>query len=261
MTANKNYYTGKSALVTGAGSGIGAATAKAFAAAGSAVSCVDLNLAAAQATVATIESAGGRAIAIQADVASEADNQAMVERTCTELGGLDVAHLNAGILQQSSLLDIDVDTWDKVMAVNVRGVFLGLKAAVPVMQKAGGGAIAVTASIAGLRGDGAMSLYTTSKHAVIGLVKSAAGEFAASGVRVNAVAPGAVDTPMVSGNYEELGADSPLAQLHPLGRVGKPVDIANMVLFLCSDQASFVTGGVYPVDGGIMAVNNPRFQG
>jgi NAD(P)-dependent dehydrogenase (short-subunit alcohol dehydrogenase family) len=255
-------YTDKVVLVTGAGSGIGAATARAFAAAGARVCCADLNLHAAQKTANDITQCGGCAMVCLVDVADEVANLTMVESVISELGGLDVAFLNAGVLATGPILETSAESWDRVIGINLRGVFLGLRAVVPVMRRAGGGAIAVTASVAALRGDANMALYSATKHGVVGLVKSAAGEFAADNIRVNAVAPGGVATPMAFG-HEGLDLDrgSALANLHPLGRVGMPDDIAQLVLFLCSEQASFITGGIYPVDGGIMAVNNPRYLG
>jgi NAD(P)-dependent dehydrogenase (short-subunit alcohol dehydrogenase family) len=261
MSAKTISFEGRAALVTGAGSGIGAAAAKAFAEAGAMVCCADINRQAALATAETVNAAGGRALACEVDVADERSNLAAVHAAVSAFGRLDVVYLNAGVLAAGPLLDTDVDTWERVMGINLRGVFLGLKAAVPALRKAGGGAIAVTASTAGLRGDFGMGLYTASKHGVVGLVKCAAAEFAPDNIRVNAVAPGAVATPMVSGRHPDLGRGSPLANMHPIGRVGQPEDIADLVLFLCSDLAGFVTGGIYPIDGGITAVANPRFRG
>ncbi len=254
-------FSGKTAIVTGSGAGIGAATAAHFAASGANVLCADIDLEAATNTVQEIIGNGGQAVAQQIDVADEQANLAMAEKALAEFGGVHLAHLNAGILARGSLMETDTETWDRVMGVNLRGVFLGIRAVAPIMQSNGGGAIAVTASVAGLRGDPALGAYSSSKHGVVGLVKSAAAELAADNIRVNAVAPGAVATTMAGDGTVDLGPGSPLANLHPLGRVGTPQDIAELVLFLCSDQASFITGGIYPVDGGIMAVTSPRFAG
>jgi len=259
MIVRTNALNNRTALVTGAGSGIGAATARAFATHGANVVCADLNRHSAEQTAAEIVEAGGGAVFCEADVTTASANQEMAQLAVSEFGSLDIAYFNAGILARGSILKTDVATWDKVMDVNLRSVYLGLQAVVPRMPKSGG-AIAVTASVAGLRGDADMSAYTASKHAVVGLVKCAAAEFAAQNVRVNAVAPGAVATPMVGLGSVNLDPGGELANLHPLGRVATPQDIADLVVFLCSDQASFITGGIYPVDGGIMATNNPRYR-
>jgi len=261
MAAPVLSFDGKVALVTGAGSGIGAATAASFGAAGAAVCCADIDPAAAERTAAAIRADGGRALACTVDVADEASNLAMVDAAKAAFGRLDVAYLNAGVLAAGPILETDLATWERVMSINLRGVFLGLKAVVPALRATGGGAIAVTASVAGLRGDAGMGVYTASKHGVAGLVKCAAAEFAPDNIRVNAVAPGGVATPMVTGRHTDLGRGSRLANMHPIGRVGQPQDIADLVLFLCSDHAGFVTGGIYPIDGGITAVANPRYQG
>lgn len=254
-------FSEKSVLVTGAGSGIGAATAQAFAAAGARVTCADLNLEAATAVAASITASGGTALACAVDVADEACNQALVDSVLAAFGGLDIAYLNAGILARGSILDTDADTWDRVMRVNLRGVFMGIRAVVPPMRAAGGGAIVVPASVGGLTGDVNLSAYVAAKHGVVGLVKCAAAEFAADNIRVNAVAPGAVATPMAGAGELDLGPGSAIANLHPLGRVAQPDDIANLVLFLSSEQASFITGSIYPIDGGLTAVNSPRYRG
>ncbi len=253
-------FSGKVALVTGAGSGIGAATAIAFAAQGAGVCCVDLNIETARETAAQITRQGGAALACAADVSVEADNNRMVDETVAGLGMLDIAFLNAGILERGPILEADVDGWDRMMAVNLRSVFLGIRAVAPGMLGRGG-AITVTASVAGLRGDAGMALYTAAKHGVVGLTKCAAGEFAAESVRVNAVAPGAVSTPMAGIGSPALEPGGQIANMHPMGRVAQPAEIADLVLFLSSDEAGFITGGIFPIDGGITAVNNPRFLG
>lgn len=244
-------YEGKSVLVTGAGSGIGAAAALAFAAKGGKICCADINLQGAEQTCLDIKAAGGEAFAYKMDVSSEQDNLSVVEKMVEEFGTVDVAFLNAGIAQLSSLMDIDVETWDRVMAINLRGPFLGLKAVVPVMQRNGGGAITMTASAAGLGAGFLAGAYGSSKHGVVGLAKMASLEFGVDNIRVNAIAPGAIDTP-ISGGIDAV-TEGFIAKMHPLGRIGQAEEVASLVLYLCSDDASFVTGGIYPIDGGVTA--------
>jgi NAD(P)-dependent dehydrogenase (short-subunit alcohol dehydrogenase family) len=182
------------------------------------------------------------------------DNQAMVGQTVERFGALHVAHLNAGVIQGSTILGGDVEVWDRVVAINLRGVFLGMRAAAPAMIEAGGGAIVATASVAGLRGSAGMPSYCASKHGVVGLVKAAAAEFAAHGIRVNAVCPGIIDTPMLGPAHgvKEI-TEGLLARGHLLNRVGQAEEVAAVVTFLASDKAGFVTGAAVPVDGGMTA--------
>ncbi|MBI4561735.1 MAG: SDR family oxidoreductase [Candidatus Rokubacteria bacterium] len=247
--------SGKVAAVTGAGSGIGQATAALFAAEGARVACVDVNEATAKQTVEQIERAGGHALAVSADVSTAAGNQAMVERAVARWGRLDILYANAGVPQSPTPVEeVDEATLDRIMAVNVKGVFLGVKHAVPVMKKQGGGVILITASTAAIRPRRGLQAYGASKGAVIALTKALALELAPHRIRVVAIAPVATETPMLPAFMGKTVIDDSARQAMlktiPLGRLNTPEDIARAALFLASEDAAMMTGTCVEVDGG-----------
>ena len=248
---------GKTALVTGGGSGIGRAASLAYAKNGARVVVADVNVEGGEETVLMIKEAGGEAILVHADVSKPEDTQAMVDQSVAAFGSLDCAFNNAGISGgRDRLLTADYleEDWDRVISINLKGVWLCMKAEIPQMLKQGGGAIVNTASIAGLVGLTGTIAYVAAKHGVTGLTKAAALEYAKSGIRVNAVCPGYIQTPMVQGIFaENEGYEERAASRHPVGRLGEPEEIAQAVVWLSSDAASFVTGHNMPVDGGYMA--------
>ena len=249
---------GKVALVTGAGSGIGRASALTFAREGAKVVVADVNAQGGEETVSKINESGGESIFVHADVSSAVDVEAMVAKTVEAYGRLDFAHNNAGIATQGRgglTHEFPEDLWDRMIDVNLKGVWLCMKYEIPQMLEQGGGAIVNTASVAGLVGSlAALSAYSASKHGVVGLTKTAALEYAQQGIRVNCVCPGMIRSPMTE---PRLDADPEHEQRmiarHPIGRIGEPPEVAEAVVWLCSDAASFVTGHPMVVDGGLVA--------
>ncbi len=245
-------FHGKTALVTGAGSGIGAAIALALAKAGARVAVQDIALDKAQAVAAAITAAGGAALALAGDVSVAAEVEGLVEKTVAWGGGLHLLVNNAGIGGPSAPTgDYPLDGWDKVIGVNLNGVFYGLRFGIPAMLAAGGGAIVNIASILGSVGFANAPAYVAAKHAVVGLTKNAGMEYATQGIRVNAIGPAFIDTPLLAG-FDEA-ARNWLISLHPAGRMGTSEEVAALTLFLLSDQASFITGSYHLVDGGYTA--------
>jgi NAD(P)-dependent dehydrogenase (short-subunit alcohol dehydrogenase family) len=250
-------FTGKAALVTGAANGIGRATALAFAARGAKVLLVDKDATGAERAAAGIRQQGGDGRAMGADVTKSADVEAYVQAALDAFGRIDCFFNNAGIVGKiAPIAECDEATFDAVIAVNVKGVFLGLRHVLPVLLRQGSGAIVNTASVAGLVGTPGMPAYVASKHAVIGLTKCAAGEAASAGVRVNAICPGPIDTRMIHAVESQIDPGDPdgvgrrYQASIPIGRYGTAEEVANVVLFLCSDLAGNITGAQYVIDGG-----------
>ncbi|MCC6707793.1 MAG: SDR family oxidoreductase [Gammaproteobacteria bacterium] len=248
----------KVAVITGGTGGIGLASAKLFAAEGAQVVLVDLDQAALDRAVATI--GAERAMGVAADVTNPAQVEGYIQATLAKHGRLDVFFNNAGIEGAvGPITDYPVEVFDKVMAVNVRGVFLGLKYAIPAMAKSGGGSIVITSSLGGLRGVPKLGAYIASKHAVVGLMKSAALECAALKIRVNTINPSPIATRMIESleaGYAPGATDIVRKKMEaavPLRRYGQPEEVAHLALFLASDEAAYITGNSYPIDGGMSA--------
>jgi len=249
---------GRRAIITGAGSGIGRASALLFAAEGAVVLAVDRDEQAVQETQAAVAAAGGRAEAMAADVGDEAQAAAYVARAIEVLGGVDVVYANAGVSGgMTPLLEGTAELWAEVLRVNLIGAFLAIRHAVPHMVAQGRGAIVCTASVAGLRANAAGAPYSASKAGVISLVQTAAASLTGTGVRVNAVCPGLIETGMTRPLFEAArarGSEGRIGQLNPLQRYGAPHEIAATALFLASDAASYVNGQAIAVDGGLSAM-------
>jgi NAD(P)-dependent dehydrogenase (short-subunit alcohol dehydrogenase family) len=252
----ERQFDGKVALVTGGSSGIGRASSIAFARNGARVAVADIDVEGGNRTVDMINSMqGSSAFFIKADVTKASDVQSMVETAVRTYGRLDYAHNNAGIDGDFiTIVQGSEENFDRVIATNLKSVWLGMKHEIPQMRKQGGGAIVNTASVAGLVAYRTMGVYVASKHGVIGLTKTAALECSRIGIRVNAVCPGAIRTAMIdafiAGNQE---TEAHMNGLQPIGRMGKPEEVASAVVWLCSDAASFVTGAALAIDGGIVS--------
>jgi len=249
---------GKTAVITGGAGGIGKQAGKVFSNEGAHVLLVDLDETALQETANEI---GNKNVSYcAADVSSAEGTKSYIQAASDSFGGIDILVANAGIEGQvQPIVDYDIDTFDKVMSVNVRGVWLGLKYAAPEIQKRGGGSIVITSSVAGVRGAAGVSAYIASKHAVIGLMKTAALEMAPMNIRVNTVNPAPVNTRMMRSLEEGFQPDDPgqvkemMSAMVPLRRYAEPIEIAKIMLFLASEESSYCSGGVYMVDGGMTA--------
>ncbi len=251
-TNDNGSFAGKVAFVTGAANGIGRAAALAFAREGASVVVADVSEQGNQQTARMIEELGGRAIAVRCDVTRTEDVKAALDKAVETFGRLDFAFNNAGVEQPlMPAADLTEEEWDRIVAINLRGVFLCMKHEIPLMLKQGGGAIVNTSSGAGVKGFAGQAAYCAAKYGIVGLSKAAALDYAKSNIRVNVVCPGIIETPMMdrfSGGTPE-GRERVIAQ-EPVGRMGKPEEIAAAVLWLCSDAASFVTGHAMVIDGG-----------
>ncbi|MFP8778815.1 SDR family NAD(P)-dependent oxidoreductase [Hydrogenophaga sp. RWCD_12] len=244
----------KVVLVTGAASGIGRAIALVAAREGARLVLSDLDAHAGNETAKQVRSVGAEALFAESDAGKAEDAQALVDQAMAHHGRLDVACNNAGIGGASGLLaDYPLDAWAQVINVNLSGVFYGMRAQIPAMLRGGGGAIVNTASILGMVGMATAPAYTAAKHGVVGLTQSAAIAYGGQGVRINAIGPGFIHTPMVHALEEDPNVKAALIAAHPIGRLGLPEEVAELVVWLASTRASFVTGAYYPVDGGYLA--------
>ncbi|MGB5006411.1 MAG: SDR family NAD(P)-dependent oxidoreductase [Ferruginibacter sp.] len=242
----------KTAIITGAASGIGKATAELFAKQGAHVVISDIQEAAGKATTESIITAGGKASFFKTDVSRPEDMEALVAFAVKTYGKLDVAVNNAGIGGElNPIADMSIEGWQKVISINLSSLFYGMKYQIQAMLKSGGGSIVNISSILGAVGFAGSSGYSAAKHGVIGLTQTAALEYSAQHIRVNAVGPGFIETPLLDALTEEM--KNQLVAMHPIGRLGKSEEVAELIYWLASDKSSFVTGSYYPVDGGYLA--------
>jgi NAD(P)-dependent dehydrogenase (short-subunit alcohol dehydrogenase family) len=254
--AGSGRLVGKSALITGAAAGIGRATAELFAREGARLVLADINTDGLSALRDSLADVTGDVALVTADVSKSADARQMIEVAVEQYGRLDIAVANAGIIPLASVLEATTDDWDEVMSIDGRGMFLTCKYAIEQMLINGGGSIVCLSSISGMAGQARQSTYGPAKFVASGLTKHLAVEWASHGIRVNAVAPGTINTERVQQLPNEPGGTEYLEAVkaaHPMGRLGEPSEVAEAILFLASDQASFITGAILPVDGGFLA--------
>jgi NAD(P)-dependent dehydrogenase (short-subunit alcohol dehydrogenase family) len=253
---------GKVAVITGAASGMGRATAIRFAKEGASIVLTDLNSQGGETAVAECAAAGGRAVFQRTDVTSETDIKAAVARAVKEFGRIDIMFNNAGIAGAVGPIEkVESEAWDRTIATLLRAVYLGMKYSIPEMRKVGGGSIISTASVAGLRGVGYLAAYSAAKAAVVNLTQAVAIEVGHDKIRVNCICPGGVNTPLIHRGRPgaEENAENRMAKMQPIPRAGKPDDIANMALFLASDESNWISGTAMVVDGGVNT-GNTRFR-
>jgi NAD(P)-dependent dehydrogenase (short-subunit alcohol dehydrogenase family) len=264
MTDRNKRFEGKVIVITGAGSGIGRTAALAFAREGGSVVIGDVNEADGAETARRILGSGGFATAVRCDVRDPENVQALISRAVTDFGGVDVLYNNAGVVRYGTVEELSVADWDFQLDTNLKGTFLTCKYAIPQMRERGGGAIVNTASVQAFASQKTVPAYAASKGGVVSLTTTIALDHADDNIRCNCIAPGTIRTPMVDQAADTFGPDDPegaiaeWGRLHPLGRVGTPEEVANLVLFLASDEAAFCTGGCYRVDGGLLS---PLFNG
>lgn len=247
-------FDGKVAIVTGGGSGIGQAACHLYAREGARVVVSDIDEKGGNETCRAIQEMDGEAIFVRADVSQPGDCQALVDATLEKYGRLDIAFNNAGIGGEANPTgEYSIEGWQKVIEINLSGVFYCMRYEIPAMLKTAGGAIVNMASILGMAGFSKSPAYVAAKHGVIGLTRTAAIEYAQQGLRINSVGPAFIQTPLISGLEQDSQVRDYLISLHPVGRLGKPQEVAELVIWLSSEKASFVTGAYYEVDGGYLA--------